>query len=88
VEREDLHIQEVFALYGTLAMFQMAKGDKKAAAAFRKSLESLVEDEDEEDERRVDQVKRLVDSVDPIGRFKAVLKAAVKSGPPSHRRGS
>jgi len=86
VEREDLHIQEVFALYGTLAMFQMAKGDKKAAAAFRKSLESLVEDE--EDERRVDQVKRLVDSVDPIGRFKAVLKAAVKSGPPSHRRGS
>lgn len=86
MEREDLHIQEVFALYGTLAMFQMAKGDKKAAAAFRKSLESLVEDE--EDERRVDQVKRLVDSVDPIGRFKAVLKAAVKSGPPSHRRGS
>jgi Flp pilus assembly protein TadD len=78
VEREDLHIQEVFVLYGTLAMFQMAKGDKESAAAMLKSLESLVEDE--ADESRLEQIKGLVDGLNPMGRFKALLRAAVKTG--------
>jgi predicted negative regulator of RcsB-dependent stress response len=78
VEREDLHIQEVFVLYGTLAMLQMAKGDKESAAAFLKSLESLVEEEEDED--RLEQVKRLVDGLKPMGRFKALLRAAVATG--------
>jgi tetratricopeptide (TPR) repeat protein len=85
VEREDLHIQEVFVLYGTLAMFQMAKGDKESAAAFLKSLESLVEDEGDED--RLERIKGLVDGLKPMGRFKALLRAAVKTGRRSLRRG-
>jgi predicted Zn-dependent protease len=83
-EREDLHIQEVFVLYGTLAMLQMAKGDKESAAELLKSLESLVEDE--EDERRLEKIKGLVDGLNPMGRFKSLLRAAVKIGPRSHRR--
>jgi tetratricopeptide (TPR) repeat protein len=84
-EREDLHIQEVFVLYGTLAMLQMAKGDKESAAELLKSLESLVADE--EDKRRLEKIKGLVDGLNPMGRFKSLLRAAVKTGRRSHRRG-
>jgi hypothetical protein len=63
----------------------MAKGDKESAAELLKSLESLVADE--EDKRRLEKIKGLVDGLKPMGRFKSLLRAAVKTGRRSHRRG-
>ncbi|MGA7979678.1 MAG: hypothetical protein WCA32_05560 [Chromatiaceae bacterium] len=85
VEREDLHVQEVFALHGTLAMLYTAKGDNKAAAVLRNNLEFLVEDED--DAHRFEHVKRLVDGLDPMKRFASLLRSAANTPPRPKRKG-
>ena len=73
-----MHVQEVFVLYGALAMLYVAKGEDDAARSLVSSLESMVEDED--DERRLAQVKRLVARLDPQERFKEVLATLLKTG--------
>ena len=83
-ERERLHIQEVFTVYGALAMLYKARGDHDAATSILASLEEMVEDED--DERRLAQAKRAVAGLDPMERFKQVLGDVLKSGPRPGRR--
>ncbi len=84
-ERERLHIQEAFAVYGATAMLSTVRGEHEAARSLLASLERMVEDED--DERRMAQVKRAVARLDPVERFKQVLGAVLKSPPrPSKRR--
>jgi predicted Zn-dependent protease len=78
-ERERLHIQEAFAVYGATAMLSTARGEHEASRSLLARLERMVEDED--DERRMAQVKRAVARLDPVERFKQVLGAAVKSPP-------
>ena len=46
-QRPQLHIQEVFALYGVLAMLSRAQGKDQDAADLIASLEGLVEDADD-----------------------------------------
>lgn len=75
-ERERLHIQEAFAIYGALAMLSTARGDVAQAQSLLASLERMVEDED--DRRRMDQVTRAVARLAPGERFKRLLGAAVK----------
>jgi tetratricopeptide (TPR) repeat protein len=77
IERDSLHIQEVFALYGTLAMLNRAKGEEEAAQSLLSSLESMVEDED--DKRRFAQVKRSIDGLDPVQRFKGLFESILKT---------
>ncbi len=86
-ERERLHIQEVFAVYGALAMLHSARGDNDVAQSLLASLESMVEDED--DERRLAQVKRSIDRLDPAAaRFEQILGTLLNTGPkPNKRRG-
>ena len=85
IERDRLHIQEVFALYGTLAMLNRAKGEEEAAQSLLSSLESMVEDED--DKRRFAQVKRSIDGLDPVQRFKDLFESILKtSSKPVDRR--
>jgi tetratricopeptide (TPR) repeat protein len=78
IERERLHIQEVFALYGSLAMLYRAKGEDTAAQSLLSNLESMVEDED--DERRFAQVKQSIARLDPGERFKGLLESILKTG--------
>jgi thioredoxin-like negative regulator of GroEL len=77
IERERLHIQEVFALYGSLAMLYRAKGEDTAAQSLLSNLESMVEDED--DERRFAQVKQSIARLDPGERFKGLLESILKT---------
>ena len=80
-----MHVQEVFALYGALAMLYVAKGEDEAAQSLVSSLESMVEDGD--DERRLAQVKRSVARLNPRERFKEVLATLLKAGTkPGKRR--
>jgi tetratricopeptide (TPR) repeat protein len=84
-ERDRLHIQEVFALYGALAMLNRAKGEEEAAQSLLSSLESMVEDED--DERRFAQVKRAIERLDPVQRFRGLLESLLKAdAKPADRR--
>ncbi|RKT46321.1 tetratricopeptide repeat protein [Thiocapsa rosea] len=70
-ERPSLHVQDIFVLYGALAMLSRARGNQPAADALIASLEPLVEDED--DARRLALAKRLQGRVRPgadkSGRF-------------------
>ena len=85
IERDRLHIQEVFALYGALAMLNRAKGEEEAAQSLLSSLESMVEDED--DERRFAQVKRAIERLDPVQRFRGLLESLLKAdAKPADRR--
>ena len=70
-ERERMHVSDMFTLYGTLAMLQMAKGDDAAAQRFLASLEPLVESED--DERRFTQARELVNRAIPKGMIGSIL---------------
>ncbi|HSO83829.1 tetratricopeptide repeat protein, partial [Thiocapsa sp.] len=63
-ERPSLHVQDLFVLYGALAMLSRARGNQAAADALLASLEPLVEDED--DARRFALAKRLQGRVRPI----------------------
>jgi tetratricopeptide (TPR) repeat protein len=82
IEREQLHIQEAFALYGTLAMVNRAKGEEDSAQALLSSLESMVEDED--DERRFRQIRRAFDRPNLFRELSERLAALV--GPGAKRR--
>ena len=85
IDQERMHVQEVFALYGALAMLYVAKGEDEAAQSLVSSLESMVEDGD--DERRLAQVKRSVARLNPRERFKEVLATLLKAGTkPGKRR--
>jgi tetratricopeptide (TPR) repeat protein len=63
-ERPSLHVQDIFVLYGALAMLSRARGDQADADALIASLEPLVEDED--DARRFTLAKRLQGRVSPV----------------------
>nr|MBS0021324.1 tetratricopeptide repeat protein [Gammaproteobacteria bacterium] len=85
VDRERLHIQEAFALYGALAMLHTAKGDREAARSLLANLESMVEDED--DARRFENVKRVVIAqLTPAERLKGLLGALARRGPKPKKR--
>jgi hypothetical protein len=57
-------VQDIFVLYGALAMLSRARGDQADADALIKNLEPLVEDED--DARRLALAKRLQGRVRPV----------------------
>jgi tetratricopeptide (TPR) repeat protein len=61
-ERPKMHIQDAFALYGAMAQLQSARGNLEAAREFVRYLEGLVGDED--DARRLAQIKR---KIEPLG---------------------
>lgn len=82
-ERERIHVSDLFTLYGTLAMLNMAKGDAAAAQRFLASLESLIETED--DERRITQARELVNRVMPKGMFGSILRRMARSSPQPHK---
>ena len=84
VERERMHINDMFTLYGTLAMLHMAKGDDAAAQRFLASLEPLVETED--DERRYTQARELVNRAMPKGMFASILRRMATSSPQPYKR--
>ncbi|QVL49170.1 MAG: hypothetical protein KFB96_01145 [Thiocapsa sp.] len=63
-ERPSLHVQDIFVLYGALAMLSRARGNQPAADGLLASLEPLVEDED--DARRLALAKRLQGRVRPV----------------------
>jgi hypothetical protein len=66
-------------------MLYRAKGEDKAAQSLLSSLESMVEDED--DKRRLAQVKQAIDRLDPVQRFRGLLESILKtSGGPVKRR--
>lgn len=83
-EREQLHIQDAFVLYGAMAMLAKAKGEPESALALIKSLETMAEDED--GKRRLAHAKRLLTRLDPPGDFVGLLKSLVRSRPISGRR--
>ncbi len=78
-----MHVQEVFALYGALAMLHEAKGENDTTRSLIASLESMVEDED--DERRLQRVKRMIGRLDPMTRFRDTFKTILQSGPMPNR---
>lgn len=78
IEREQLHIQEAFALYGTLAMMHRAKGREGAAQTLLSNLESMVEDED--DERRFQQLKRSFDRPTLLQEFGERVASLLRPG--------
>ena len=60
-------------------------GASKFVLGLLSSLESMVEDED--DERRFAQVKRSIDGLDPVQRFKGLFESILKtSARPVDRR--
>lgn len=74
-ERERLRIQELFAVYGALAMLHQAKGDDDAAQSFLANLQGLVEDDDE---HRLAQIKRALGRLSPGGRRQSALSELAK----------
>jgi hypothetical protein len=58
-------------------MLNRAKGEEEAAQSLLSSLESMVEDED--DERRLAQVKRAIERLDPVQRFRSLLESLLKT---------
>jgi len=84
-ERERLHIQEAFSLYGTHACLLAARGDMESAKRFLDNLESMIECDS--DERRFEQIIRLVTKYDPsrslVGLFS---KALGRRAEPKRRR--
>lgn len=79
MERDEMHIQEAFALYGTLAMLHRAKGDADAAEQLLSQLESMVESDDEQ--RRFDQLKRAVDRLNSGESFTNLVQSLMNRGP-------
>jgi tetratricopeptide (TPR) repeat protein len=78
-ERERMHIQDAFALYGSLALLHRAKGEEDSVQSFLRNLEVMVADEDDRD--RLAQVRRLLVQLDPERHFEELLKTAAKSRP-------
>jgi len=86
-QRPRMHIQDVFALYGVLAMLNRARGDDEAADGLLARLEGMVEDE--HDRQLLATAKARVARATPVGRFEAILRRMVQSPPrpdrPKHR---
>jgi hypothetical protein len=59
-------------------MLYRANGEDKAAQSLLSSLESMVEDED--DERRFAQVKQSIARLDSVERFKGLFESILKTG--------
>jgi len=78
-ERERMHVDDMFTLYGTLAMLHMAKGNDTAAERFLANLEPLVETED--DERHLAQARALTIRVMPKGMLGSILQRVATSLP-------
>jgi Tfp pilus assembly protein PilF len=78
-QRPRLHIQELFALDGVLAMLHRARGEDAAAAALIANLERLTETE--LDARMLALAKRRVELITPQGRFAKILKT-LRNSPP------
>ena len=78
-QRPRLHIQEVFALDGVLAMLHRARGEDEAADALMANLERLTETD--LDARMLALAKRRVELTTPQGRFAKILKTLLNSPP-------
>jgi tetratricopeptide (TPR) repeat protein len=76
IQRPRLHIQEVFSLFGALAMLNRARGQNREADALIANLEQLAEDED--DERLLAQAKRRVERATAEGRAQSVLRTLLR----------
>jgi len=72
------------ALYSTLAMLHMAKGDDTTTPQFLANLEPLVETED--GERRFTQAIEFVNRAMPRGMFASILRRMATSSPRPRRR--
>ena len=57
-------------------MLNRAEGEEEAAQSLLSSLESMVENED--DKRRFAQVKRSIDGLDPVQRYKRLFESILK----------
>ncbi|WP_216644673.1 tetratricopeptide repeat protein [Candidatus Thiodictyon syntrophicum] len=75
-QRPRLHLQEVFELYGVLAMLSRARGDERAAATLIASLEQLAEQPG--DERWLALAKVRVERALPQGRINSTVSASTK----------
>lgn len=76
-QRPRLHIQDMFLLYGVLAMLSRARDDHETADNLLAALENLVEDED--DERWLTMARRLQTRVGPMGRLARALRRSAAS---------
>nr|WP_240905989.1 tetratricopeptide repeat protein [Thiorhodococcus mannitoliphagus] len=74
--RRRIHISDLFALYGSMALLNRARGETEAADSLMASLEKLVQDED--DARRLEFAKELQKSVGRGGRFRNLLGALAR----------
>lgn len=83
-DQERLHIQEVFALYGAQAMLDSAKGNEDAAHSLLASLESMVDDED--DQERYEQAKHAVERLGRVRTFEGALERLLSADPTPGRR--
>jgi len=63
MERQRMHVEDAFALYGTLAMLNRAKGEEDAVQSILANLEAMVADE--HDARRFAQVRGLLRRLGP-----------------------
>lgn len=73
-ERERLHVQEAFTLFGTLAALHHAKGEEERVDTLLANLEVLVENED--DENRLREAKWKAGREDPMERLRGYLDDA------------
>jgi tetratricopeptide (TPR) repeat protein len=71
-QRPRLHIEEIFSLYGAMAMLNRARGEHVAADALMASLEAMTQDED--DERLLALAKRRAQRVTASGRLLGALR--------------
>lgn len=81
MERPRLHIQEVFLLWGTQAMLATVRGQAAAAASLLCSLDMLVVDD--EDARRLDDMKDAIARLNPMQRFAQVIGSVLNAAPAS-----
>ena len=75
-QRPRLHLQEVFELYGVLAMLSRARGDERAAATLIASLEQSADQPG--DERWLALAKVRVERALPQGRSNSTVSASTK----------
>lgn len=77
IQRPRLQILEFFALYSVMAMLSRAQGNEEGAAALIRSLEQVVEDED--DERWLAQAKARLEKVSAPGQLSPRVRNRFKN---------
>jgi tetratricopeptide (TPR) repeat protein len=77
-QRPELHIQEVFALFGVMAMLNRARGDEEGATNLIATLERLVDDEDDEQMLNLAKVRLERVQTGMLGHLAANLKRLLK----------